>query len=305
MKHILLITLIFLSLTATAQRIRFTDNTNVWTIYVTEPLSTVTYPRYHYSYCYYEGSTVIDGMNYFKLSYGDYYRDDTVNNKVFTRKATDTADRLLYDYNWQVNDTVIWYNSFSTIPDTAWVHNIDSTMINGNWYKVWHFWCNLGIHIHSNPIYFNVIEGVGCTNFFSPVHGFDQANQLQCFSNNGVQPALSTLIPSYGPDYSPTMYFNNTDHCPALGVGIGPIKAKDVIVSPNPVNERTRIVFPYTIKSGTLVVTNVVGQVVLRFELEDANEVAIGSKLPENGIYFYRVTDLEQAATFTGKLVQE
>jgi type IX secretion system substrate protein len=79
-------------------------------------------------------------------------REDIANKKVYFIEPLDSIEQLLYDFNWQVGDTVtgVFTNWNLGIIDT--INSIDSVLVGGNYRKHWII----------DPCYdISVIEGIG------------------------------------------------------------------------------------------------------------------------------------------------
>ena len=156
MKKLLLILLTTLSVTVSAQKIRFTDSRNHWVTHGSAGMEGC----YFDNYSQYGMDTVIY-MHTYKQLYNScshlpgypgciptcsmaqnmLIREDTIADIVYYRTwSSDTVEHILYDYNMNVGDTIL-YNLTSginaTIVDS--VINIDSIIINGVYHKVFTF----------------------------------------------------------------------------------------------------------------------------------------------------------------------
>ena len=185
--------------------------------------------------------------------------------------------------------------------------SVDSTQINGLWYKIWKF---NGYELADYATIidtFRVIEGIGCIEgLHFPCNPLgrspDLSTQLECFENNGVSHALSNPVWETGLIWS--FYFDDDSSCRLnleasnLSKGIG-----KVTVIPNPINASSRIVMPYKITSGKVIVLNDVGQTIINTTFHNKDEVLIGDKINMPGIYLYRVTDDLNNKTFAGKFI--
>lgn len=113
-----------------------------------------------YSYTF-TGDTIINNLTYHKLStpfakphvtgsgYRAAIRQDIVGKKVFVIPATETSEKILYDFTMQVGDTIKG-NPYYLSRDT--VQSIDSVLIGTTFRKRWLF--------HNN---YYIIEGIGST----------------------------------------------------------------------------------------------------------------------------------------------
>ncbi len=295
------------TLSSFGQKIRFSDSTNTWRWF---ECSHTTLPiicnTLHDSY---SGTIYFDTHKYIK--YGmSYIREDTATGIVYIRywipctAVMDTTDRVLYNYNWSVGDTV-WPIHFCFGALVSWVTTIDSTKINSRWYKVWHFQ-GRDTTIASSYFVYNVIEGIGCTNGIdypiNPYTPFENSQQLICFSNQGNTDSLNIPVSSWGIDH--TIYFDNSISCATHTLKVNKLfsQNRESSIIPNPIDNTTKIAFPYNI-SGSLTVLNSIGQVVVNMPFTNKDELLIGDKITAPGLYYYRVTDEGNGKVFSGKFV--
>ncbi|MFI5196276.1 MAG: T9SS type A sorting domain-containing protein [Chitinophagales bacterium] len=304
MKRSFLITLFtVLSISSFGQKIRFTDSTNTWNVFQDG------YNGNSSHYLYYTNDTTVNSLSYRKLNEyagtsipGSAFigcmpcliREDTIIKKVFIKKTHnyDSTELVLIDYNLIVGDTLKGNNT-----SMFKVTSIDSTSINSHWYKVWHF--NLDNNYPSSGNKYTIIEGIGCLS--APWFPVDTAatfeNQfiLTCFSNNGMTPVVSPVV---------NTFFNNTTSC-TIAVDQLSQKIQNTTLFPNPINETSKIIIPYTISSGTFTIINDIGQTVINTAFQNKEEVLIGDKIKVPGIYYYRVTDTKSGKVFSGKFVYQ
>jgi len=299
MKKTLLISLlIFLSISSFGQKIRFSDSTNRWLWYYvsTDGSGLVFLNNANYSY-----DTVIHGTVYNYISLGAYVREDTILRKVFAiypiSDPSDTSEKLLYDFSLNVGD------SFRNEYVVYYVSGIDSVLINTIWHKVWHLIYARSITGLYISIDNDVIEGIGSTSYplfpISPVTLIEGGDILTCFSTNGTTPPLSHKV---------GLYFDNATSCSlTFGLGVNNVanRNKNASLFPNPINESSKIVLPYNITSGSLVIVNDVGQEIINMPFQNKEELLIGDQIKVPGIYCYRVRDNQSGATFSGKFVHE
>jgi len=307
-KIVLALLLLILNTSSFAQKIRFSDSTNVWKgldyDWTTSPPSVDLYTASYIS------DSIINGYHYklllavFNTYYpnSEYYfiREDTIASRVFARNlfysgsSSDTIEQILYDYNWLVGDTVNRYYGTSEHYQT-YIEGIDSTMINGIWHKVWHFMPTATTESMGTAEYY-VIEGMGCiSDPLLPLRpmAFENGTQLTCFANNGTTPFVSPMVDGY---------FDNATSC-TLAVNDIIKKNKSATVLPNPISIDSKITLPYSISSGTLVVLNDIGQTIINTPFQNKDELLIGDKITTLGIFFYRVTDKSTGNVFAGKFV--
>ena len=309
MKKIILISLlvIFSISSSFAQKIRFSDSTNVWKflsiIEGAGSMSGTTLYTVGYS-----GSTIINGKKYMTLTLYDFHvYEDTIAKKIYARGASDTTDHLLYDYNLTIGDTLA-NNITGVLP--SWVIATDSTEINGIWYKVWHF---EGGNVSTGDIYYYcVIEGIGSLNglnmpvsqTYQYMYTLGEDNeQARCFQNNGATYPLSNPVHVSCSIPTSAYFFDNTTSC-ALQADKIVKKDRSVSVSPNPIDPSSKIIFPNHISSGAVAIYNDLGQPVINFPFQNKDELQIGNKIKMPGIYYYRVTDSEHGAVYSGKFLK-
>ncbi len=311
MKKIILISLLVIfGISSFGQKIRFTDSTNRWrerdfqrggggasTTDVTNPV-------------FYSSDTIINSKRYMNLVDGapvNFIREDSLAKKVYIRALYDTVDYLLYDYNLTIGDTltnnVLGYGTLS-----SWVIGIDSTRINGIWYKIWYF---KGGNFSTGDYYYHVIEGIGCMNgLVLPVDWSLQSGypfnirfeQIFCFQNQGIAYPLSNPVHIDNYYSSMSYVFDNAASC-TLHAGNIVKKESGVFVSPNPIDPSSKITFPNNISSGSVAIFNDLGQSVLNLPFQNKEEILIGDKIKTLGIYYYRVIDNENGQAYSGKFI--
>ncbi len=276
------------------QKIRFTDTSNVW-------IESISHPDYTYTNKYYNGDdTIINGIRYVK-GYG-FYREDTVQNKVYLKHSNskDTSEHLLYDYNLITGDSFISINYTNRIPTDTFIYvvtQLDSVLINSTLHRVWTFtykYASLSFYYY--PPY-TVIEGIGCTSGLSrPLMPgiFENAKHLICFENNGN--IITVPIPTGG-------YYLSPQTC-ALSITSNVCNKNMVTTYPNPANQYSKITFPYTILSGSLIITDIHGKTICSKDINNKKEMIVGD-LPASGLYFYKLTDLTNNQSYTGKFIYE
>jgi hypothetical protein len=287
------------------QRIRFSDTSNQWRIEYTDVhthTDITTIQKFL-------GDTVVNGHQYFKLSIFyegvyDYVRDDTFANKVYILCPVtngydwvlDTTEKVLYDYNLVVGDTVPAPNS----PGSYYsVWDVYTTVINGLTYKVWDFKADLGNY------FYQVIEGIGCLQGFGyPVQRVSNwTYYVRCFQNNGATHPLDTAVwRGNVPGYM-IGAFDNFTSCGLNDVRHMNSSNKSCSVIPDPINEQGKIVLPYEISLGNLTIMNSLGQIIVNTFFENKQEISIGHLINRSGVYFYRITDSGNQSLYSGKFV--
>ena len=309
MKYLLITALLFFTLAprASAQKIYFSDTTNLWkciwySVVQNAPVLTSDY-SFHYG-----KDTTMGGLHYHTLGPGSTrlagIREDTTQKKVYCRfmngfSSTDTNEHVLYDYNLRTGDTFkIAYDTYSY---SAVVVSIDSAFLQGRYYKTWHFGGSLGI----------VIEGIGnLCNPLWPAHPetFMAGCQVQCYSSVNGTPLC---LPSYPLSYQPPPYsgpalvpnFDNNLSCSGLAVSAPSIHSNAVRICPNPGSTSMIMKITQLIERGTLTVYNATGQMIVSRTLQHVSDVPVGQLLAQPGLYYYHITDETNKWSGSGKLV--
>ncbi|MCX6245447.1 MAG: T9SS type A sorting domain-containing protein [Bacteroidetes bacterium] len=292
MKKILLLSLILLAISATAQRSTyhpFPDSNTVWnwhmTVYGFPPTDNL------YSIIF-SGDTLINSVNYHKLKtpyvqqvmksgmvgYRGAIRQDAPGRRVFIVPAGETAEQLLYDFNMQVGDSVRGYTETGLNPLDV-VESIDSVMVGTDYHKRWKI--NTGY-----DIYF--IEGIGSTYGLiehSPGTIVDWASiSLTCFQQDGH-----------------TLYPDTLIDCPVItSVKSGTKKSGTFTVFPNPTNGSFHIEFDDPRNIGEIRLTDLTGKIILQQKTKDQARIKIDDL--DQGIYFLTVTDKNDRST-TRKII--
>ncbi len=210
------------SFTSSAQYIPIpTDSTAFWKV-----------EWYDYQFCgpiqpnasyrtFFSGDTVINGLDYAKTYFSGYsqclpmgymgaLRNDSVNRKVYFVEAGSMVEKLLYDFNPNVGDTVPQlYSSYDFI-----VIGIDSVFIGQGYRKRIQLdgtnFSDLGNYI---------IEGIGSTNgLLSPLLWPETLYLLRCFSQNNL-----------------TIYPDTSTSCFDLFNHVNEEEANLLIIYPNPI----------------------------------------------------------------------
>lgn len=200
-RTLFLLWLIVSCYTGFAQKIHFTDSTNIWH----EQISFFNDfdPYIEYYTFHYVSDTVFAGHTYRKVNHSveyyfagnfSYVREDTVARKVYFWDYEHDSDIVLYDYNLAVGDT---FKVRYTCDNRYVVLGMDTVQINGTWHTVWEFSNRIGGLCGTNFRSY-IIEGVGCINdpFYQLWEGGVEPPQpsVYCFLSNGITPPLSKTI---------------------------------------------------------------------------------------------------------------
>jgi hypothetical protein len=297
-----------------AQKIRFLDTTNVWS--VVSECSCVPGGIFNLRFTY-GIDTVISGHSYRFLRTGPgdsggmydggfialargFVREDTAQQKVFIKGIhlpmnvyNDTLERVLYDYHWKVGDTLrVDAGNFHSV---HYVDSVGATLINGIVCKVWHMKAAISGSLPNDvsPAYW-VIEGLGCLDdplYPAYPHFFEEWQAVYCFENSSGHSAVS-------PDVNG---FNNTSSC-ILGVSnLHEALELQSKVVPNPANGHS-IIQLKTPESGTLSIYNSVGMLVASIQLINADHIPVPKEVQAPGLYFYRLQMKSKA--FGGRFVK-
>lgn len=278
--------LLFISATSYGQKIRFTDSTNEWTYYTFDQSGSNTLKIIN-TYRY-DSSIVFNNKKYLRLTYPSpkvkskqhfYVREDTLLNKVYYLK--DTTDIVLFDFSLNLGDTFFTDDDDGCNPT---VKLLNTSLINGIGYKV----LEMGTE---------VFEGIGSYDEFFTTRCAhpDKWTKLICFKNKG------NIIDVQ--HYSGIGYVLSKSTC-ALDVNNITTNNRTITISPNPANQYSKIIFPYTIQSGRLTITDVLGKTVSSKTINNQAAVTIG-EMPASGFYLYQLTDLTQNQSYTGKFIYE
>jgi Secretion system C-terminal sorting domain len=286
---------------ASAQRIRFSDSANVWqtlvNVEITPPIivSTRTYA--------YSGSELINGKKYLNLA-GNLIYEDTTAGIVYIRYqndtscALDTVDQILYNYNWEVGDTVT-YEQCGSPQCISWVTSVTKISIGVDSYKVWGFTGHFASAIFGFG--YNVIEGIGCVQeFYYPVCPYNvglHSCQLICFHSDVPTSALSSPVVSWG--LAGNVSFDNATSCHDTFLSVAQtVPLPEYRVYPNPADEMLTITAPDIIS--TLSVTDPLGRSWYTSDHIGRNSTTIRTDALVPGIY-YLIVNGQYATRFLKK----
>lgn len=295
----ILITL--LAIKSTAQKIHFTDTTNVWHILRSGfAPSGPNLLSYHNQIIRFKKHVIHNAQTYNLLS-GDsvLVREDTVAKKVYAIVyenryfGGDTAEFVLYDYNLSTGDTFTVVKTNANNNQKYFVKNVDSIQINGNWYKV--FTLSQIIQNGNTTTTYTYIEGIGCINEpVLPYFGFyfEEYARLACFENQNTFPILSKAVQG----------FDNAKSCADTSLKVSNLAKGTLTIFPQPSNGRFTIRLNETIQHGQITVLNNMGQIVYQKDITGTGELIINDPAIANGLFHFKITDYQTGESFTGNI---
>lgn len=231
--------------------------------------------------------------NFADSLYG-YFRNDTANKTVYFRESLDdTEDKVLYEFNLEVGDTIpsYWHgNNWVNVIDS-----IDTVWMFGQARKRWSFIDYSFIPGASGAI----VEGVGS------IHGFTWGltvpyepawSMIQCFSyKDSAYTFEGTLPPNLEqPIYTDTSCWKYTN--------ISNFKeATDIDIYPNPFINQLNI-FANNYDLITFSLYNSLGQLVE--EATFKNDYSLNTEYLPKGLYFYEIKHSDYTLQ-NGKVLKE
>lgn len=255
-----------------------------------------TFVNYKY---YTDGDTVINTQTYVKIkkteipsinnvniypTYTGAIRQDTLNKKIYIVLTDSTTERIFYDFSLQVGDTVN-----SVLHDLAsdclgfgaeTIYLIDSTLINGNYHKVFY------IQGSCADMSLSYIEGIGSSyGLIFPNRSDEKESHISCTKVNGL-----------------TYYPSNTSPC-NLTTNVADVDKKYFFdVFPNPANNEINIAFPDSEAPANITLFSPLGQILITEKLYgEKNKIDI-SKLPK-GLYLLSIN--VNGKIYTKKIIKE
>jgi hypothetical protein len=215
---------------------------------------------------------------------GVLVREDTTAGMVYYRYPAfgDTAERILYNYNLNIGDTLQYSAS---IADS--VIAIDSVLMNGVYHKTFDFTSKAGRGSRT----YTVIEGIGTSNH--PVYPmfigscFEFTESLLCFRQNGFPPSVT--IKRNGCFSGGGSFMN----CSTIDVKSPGNTSHSMVISPNPATSQLSIAAAASLNAGhTISVYDAVGRCIYKGNSEP-NKAAIMLNTSEwaDGLYMVVVRD--------------
>ena len=280
---------------AMAQKFRMVDTTNTWVVY--EFYGMIGEQKTYISLLHLGSDTLINGKNYKRMLavswrdsvskagsnyFGTYYREDTVNNRVYciNTATSDTTEQLIFDYNWSIGDSIAWKRNNS--PDSGYniILGIDSILINAAWYRIFHIdgYNAAFSNVHGQ---YEVIEGIGPTSapgFCTFPTTFENGVYLRCFFHAGMQPPITPQVGGFGN----VGCYLDVEQTARL--------ADAIHVVPNPANHDAMLYVPAAAFDKCIMV-NALGQRVATIDISGKTRVSIGPYLQASGIYLVVLTN--------------
>lgn len=285
----LLFTLVIFTSSATAQKVYFTDTSNIWKLVCCSDCYWPYTPLYQYTTAAI-GDTLINGKHYSIMYDANinanivYFRDDTSGNKVVAY-INDSTEQPVFDYNLVTGDTFFNGHYHYVVSDTG------HTFINSISHRT--FKLTPFDSIGSLSLQFTVVEGVGSL-VVHPV-GIVEPH-AECYQCILCMFTSNTAGQTQNPYYSPTTCALSTET----------IRNKtNISIVPNPADNQTLLKWNYTIKTGSLTIYNTLGQQIFKADINSKDHIKISLDNFTNGQYFYSLTDLSNNSSHTGKFLVE
>jgi len=217
--------------------------------------------------------------------YSGAFREDTILKRIFYIPYYATTERLLYNFNLNIGDSInntFNYDSINTNYN-SYVMTVDSVMV-GNEYRR-----RLGIgNSMAFPNYVYLIEGIGSTyGLIEPIAPhFEWGSELLCFKENNVP-----LYPDT--NYNCDLVLNIQNYFEKMPV---------LSIFPNPFNTTTEILFDRQYKTIDIEIFNTIGKLMEKLKYSDCRKIKVDIITLTDGLYFARLT-LNNNFTTIKKLV--
>jgi hypothetical protein len=275
------------------------DTTKLWSTYLLyyyQPYSNTEQIKFI-------SDTLLDGVHYRKVlrtleenpvnwsPYG-FIREDS-SKKVFYRLNGDDTEKLMYDFNVQLHDTIHVYGLYDYSTGDFWemdyfVDSIDNVMVGGVLKKQYHMFyvSQWGMGTEVNQW----IEDVGSANgVLRNYNGYVGCNwfKLLCYKKNGI---LQYMNPNYNSCYLVT----GIDNLKNLVLG--------VTISPNPVTNISTFKISGLEKSDGISINifNSIGKTILT--KRNTMEFQINKNDFPAGIYYYNISN-KSGIIGSGKII--
>ncbi len=298
MKRFLILFLLVANVPAFAQKIHFSDKTNHWVYsfsgydlcegkkFVRYGIDTMMFGRAYQPMVdsYYTDPHTIASGCIPKGAKGDglFIREDTTAGFVYgIWPEHDTVEKVLFNYNLRVGDSVHNLNDSSWSKYVDSVYYIDSTPIGAYFYKT--FFLKSTYLLGSTPRDMWFIEGLGAVgHILKPIFadGFEYSERLICFSHQYANPTYNVADFTTGSTPSDTL--RSSVGCIALNISDLQLNPSVIKLSPNPAYSDITISSPELINE--IIITNITGQVVCRVSHKNISTSISVNNLP-SGMY--------------------
>ncbi|MBC7774777.1 MAG: hypothetical protein H7246_05000 [Phycisphaerae bacterium] len=225
---------------------------------------------------------------YDEYSFGPtFIRHDPVQNKVYYLPSIDSTERLIYDFNLKVGDTLPMQ---SIIFPIGVVDSIENVALFGASVKKFYTSQDQDGSVYQENY---ILEGMGGSNgltFYQPVFlsvsGSVYSTNLVCFQSGD-----SIYSPLNGD--CPFLEYVSTTHAVSEEVS--------VVVAPNPTQGVFTVLVGETLRNATFIATDCFGRKLQSILLTEQNT---SGQLPSEGVYFWRI-EKEGRVIRAGKLICE
>lgn len=223
------------------------------------------------------------------IYYNGAIRNDIPGKKVWLVPADSADEQLLYDFDMQLNDTLLptFINRVGLYDPDLYnvVSTIDSVLVGDVYHK------SFGISLSSSPgsVYTYLIEGVGSTFGLFGSMGelmppFEFGSMLECLSVDGL-----------------SVYPESAEECQLVTEIDEPVNDFKFSILPNPITETARVLISDKIQNPDLIILDLNGRVVLSFTGISDKSVINRKNLP-SGMYFYHFS-IKGRIMYSGKLI--
>ena len=244
----------------------------------------------------FQGDTIINDTMYKKVLKAEdefhnnwylngFIREDST-QKVYYKNYLEANEKLIYDFQVNINDTFYYYKPELEPPICLVVNGFDSIKINNYYRKVINLSCPGAPYIAEKWI-----EGIGSTEGviycgYSLIIGGDY--ELLCFYENDT---LSYIDSSYN-----ECYYNTYNVIENISVN------SSFIIYPNPATQTINISFnnqqnmPYTFE-----LYNNYGEIIFKKQIINSTSFELSNI--SNGVYFYIIKDNKNFIIHRNKLI--
>ena len=208
-----------------------------------------------------------------------FIREDSA-KKVYFRSNSDSVERLIYDFNVIVGDTVIIFNGMQ---QKLAVDTVDSVLI-GNQYLKRIVLSSFG---WSGEQWIETIGSLCGILSSGSYFMTGTKHDLLCYYKNDT-------LQFHNPNFS-ECYYNN--------VGIQELPNNGLVsIFPNPFIATAQIIFHQTYHNVSLSVYDIQGKLMLQKQYADCNQIQLNRDRLSNGMYFLKLR-LDEKEVETAKIV--